>query len=531
MRPEITLLRDVAGWLEPGKNPNVLTFQSLRDQITQGKGLAHILSYSRATLLTHRFELLNKPLNTAILLRLLTLGDCTIQDKTGLVKRVETTLLVTLLFRFLRDAFSKHRVLRKVAAEVESLNTMQPPSRENLSLTRLPLYLRTDLTYGLQSGGSVGHTAGVINYLGRFTGPPIFVTTDHIPTVDGSIETHVLRPQGRFRDFRELPSIEFNERLDERIAQIVGSRRPAFVYQRYSLNNYAGLKLAQRYAVPFVLEFNGSEIWVARHWGNALKYERLSARIEALNQAKADLIVVVSKAIQDVLVGQGIDRCKILVNPNGVNPDRYSPTVDGTAVRGRYDLHGKTVLGFIGTFGRWHGAEVLAEAFSQLLKAQPEFRASVRLLMIGDGAMMPEVKRRLAHSEAEPATIFTGLIPQEQAPQHLAACDILISPHVPNPDGTPFFGSPTKLFEYMAMGKGIVASDLDQIGEVLSHDSTALLVKPADVKSLCEGMIVLIEDKERRARLGMASRQEVVARYSWEAHTARIIEKLAELCR
>jgi hypothetical protein len=187
MRPEITLLRDVAGWLEPGKNPNVLTFQSLRDQITQGKGLAHILSYSRATLLTHRFELLNKPLNTAILLRLLTLGDCTIQDKTGLVKRVETTLLVTLLFRFLRDAFSKHRVLRKVAAEVESLNTMQPPSRENLSLTRLPLYLRTDLTYGWQSGGSVGHIAGVINYLGRFTSPPIFVTTDPIPTVDRSI--------------------------------------------------------------------------------------------------------------------------------------------------------------------------------------------------------------------------------------------------------------------------------------------------------------------------------------------------------
>ena len=51
------------------------------------------------------------------------------------------------------------------------------------------------------------------------------------------------------------------------------------------------------------------------------------------------------------------------------------------------------------------------------------------------------------------------------------------------------------------MGKGIVASDLDQIGEVLRHDVTALLVKPADVKSLCEGMIVLIEDKSRRERL------------------------------
>ena len=64
------------------------------------------------------------------------------------------------------------------------------------------MYLRTDLAYGLRSGGSVGHIAGVVNHLGRFTGPPIFVTTDRIPTVDKAVETHVLRPVGRFRDFK-----------------------------------------------------------------------------------------------------------------------------------------------------------------------------------------------------------------------------------------------------------------------------------------------------------------------------------------
>jgi glycosyltransferase involved in cell wall biosynthesis len=532
-QPEITLLRDAGGKIPSGMYPRALPLSVLREEIAQGRWIAHFLRYRCARLYTYRIDLLNRPFAMALLLRLLSHGECVFQDETGREECVGVKILAKLLSRFFLDTVSKHRVLREAAAEVESLirRKTQSTLEKVLSLSASPLYLRTDLVYGLQSGGSVGHIAGVVNHLGRFTGPPILVTTDRIPTVDESVETHILRPLGRFRDFRELPSIEFNQDLDQRVVQVLGSRRPGFVYQRYCLNNFAGLKVAHHYRIPFVLEYNGSEVWINRNWGNALKYEELSARIESLNLAAADLILVVSKAIQDELVGRGIGERKILVNPNGVNPARYTPAVNGTAVRRRYGLEGKTVLGFIGTFGRWHGAEVLAEAFGQLLQAHPQHRDTVRLLMIGDGVMMPEVRRRLAKSGAEASTILTGLIAQEQGPEHLAACDILVSPHVPNPDGTPFFGSPTKLFEYMAMGKGIVASDLDQIGEVLRHDMTALLVKPADVKSLCEGLIVLIEDKSRRERLGVNARMDVVSRFTWEAHTGRIIQKLTELCR
>ena len=530
---EITVVRDLGAKVPPEFSANCLLFHDLRQQIVAGKGIRHLFAYRRARLYTHEIDLLAKPFNTAVMLRLLSRGRCTFHDDTGLEQTVGVGLLAKLFHQLVRDAIGKSQLLRDVTAELEVLSRFDVLTRalNVFQPTASPLYLRTDLAYGIRSGGSVGHIAGVINHFRRFTGPPIFMTTDRIPTVDESVETHVLRPLGRFRDFRELPSLDFNLRLDERVAALLGSRRPAFVYQRYSLNNYTGVKIARRFKVPFVLEYNGSETWIARNWGHPLKYERLSARIEALNLTAADLVVVVSKAMKDELVGQGLDSTKILVNPNGVDPDRYGPEVDGTAVRRRYGLVGKTVLGFIGTFGRWHGAEVLAQAFGELLRAHPHHRNTVRLFMIGDGVMMPEVKRRLAESGAERATILTGLIPQEQGPEHLAACDILVSPHVPNPDGSPFFGSPTKLFEYMAMGKGIVASDLDQIGEVLRHDATALLVQPGDVKSLCEGMIVLIEDKPRRQRLGANARTEVVSRFTWEAHTGRILEKLAERCR
>jgi glycosyltransferase involved in cell wall biosynthesis len=188
------------------------------------------------------------------------------------------------------------------------------------------------------------------------------------------------------------------------------------------------------------------------------------------------------------------------------------------------------VIGFIGTFGKWHGAEVLAKAFGLLLRDFPGYRQEVRLLMIGDGATLPSVKENLRDFGATEYAILTGLVPQEKGPEYLAACDILVASHKPNPDGTAFFGSPTKLFEYMAMGKGIVASDLDQIGEILKHGQTAWLVQSGNAESLMRGLKQLVDDPVLRERLGGAARQEVVSKYTWKEHTARIADKLRERC-
>ena len=141
------------------------------------------------------------------------------------------------------------------------------------------------------------------------------------------------------------------------------------------------------------------------------------------------------------------------------------------------------------------------------------------------------VKERLNRHNIEDICILTGLIPQEEGSAPLAACDILASPHVPNPDGSPFFGSPTKLFEYMAMGRGIVASDLDQIGEVLEHGKSAWMVKPGDPEDLAEGLKRLLDDQALRESLGENARKEAVSKYAWKEHTRRIIAKLEEVIR
>ena len=399
------------------------------------------------------------------------------------------------------------------------------------------LYSRTHFWFGLKAGGSVGHTAGVLTGFSQLANVEV-ISNESLYGADG-LPCELVPPRGVRRSW--LGELFYNFYFAPKLAAKIAAFQPDFVYHRYNGFSFATARVCRRLGVPLVLEFNSSNIWTLPNWaGNSLK-NRLSLPIKKLivrysepfNLHAASLIVVVSKPLQEDLVARGIPNARILVNPNGVDTEKFTPIASEAVCQLRQGLKmpcDKIVVGFIGTFGPWHGTEVLAEAFGRLIQQYPTYREQILLLMIGDGVYMPRVKEILDKYQAVDATMLTGLIPHEQAPKYLASCDILVSPQIPNPDGTPFFGSPTKLFEYMAMGKGIIASDLDQIGEVLNHNHTAWLVEPGDVESLMHGLKILIDDQSIRARLGYAARVDVVANYTWRKHTDRVIEKLKELC-
>jgi glycosyltransferase involved in cell wall biosynthesis len=527
-KEQITIYHASPYVIEEKPSHKHVSSQELRLWIQSGRLFRHLFRYKKATLASYDLTLIAKPFALTLLTKLLSRTQASRSDKKGNQQPITFSLLISLLLKLLKDYLKKGSLVKQIEKEVKNFPTTATLDPQN-DLLAFPIYLRTDFCFGLQSGGSVGHIAGVLNNLAHFTkNAPLFFTTDQIPTVFPEIKTHILNPGKHFWDFSELPPLYCNSKFCEQIIQVLKEDKPSFIYQRYSINNFSGVKLATHYKIPLVLEFNGSEVWISRKWGNqTLKYGSLAEKIERLNLLYAHLIVVVSKPLKQQLIDCGIDEKKILVNPNGVNLEKYSPEVSGKAVREKFQLEKKIVLGFIGTFGKWHGAEVLAEAFVKLLKLYPELRSKIRLLMIGDGMTLPLVKEILSENKGD--AILTGTIPQDEGPSYLAACDILVSPHVPNADGSPFFGSPTKLFEYMAMGKAIVASNLNQIGEILEHDKTAWMAKPGDVSSLVEGLKTLIDNKDTRERLGMAARKEVVQNYSWKEHTRKIIEKLSTL--
>jgi glycosyltransferase involved in cell wall biosynthesis len=424
----------------------------------------------------------------------------------------------------------------------------QPPMRVKVAALRRAVYLKTNLWFGIKAGGSVGHVAGVVNALVRRCAVDLFAV-ERPPLLAPEVVHHIVAQAGAFGYPYELNYYRY-QRLFTR-AVPVAPPRPDIVYHRISLANYAGVTVARRLAVPLVVEYNGSEVWVSKHWGRPLLFPRLAERAEHVALRHADLIVTVSEVLRDELVDKGISPERVLVHPNCIDPELFDPSAFSCANRRglleRFNIPATaTVCGFVGTFGAWHGVTVLAEAIRTLCLAHADwvFARDVRFLIVGDGLLMPRVREILADVPPD-RVVLTGLVPQHEAPAYLAAAQVLLSPHVANADGSRFFGSPTKLFEYMAMARGIVASDLDQIGDVLRHsyhasalptapcpsdeDRLAVLAAPGSVDELIAGLRFLVDRDDYRTALGRNARAEVLRHYTWQRNVDELLGRLTQL--
>ncbi len=415
--------------------------------------------------------------------------------------------------------FPRMRAVLAALSAARRRDPRDPPARRSASV----LYLRSDLWRSLQAGGSVGHIAGMAEAFRRAgqsvrflcADPPAGIRREEMPVF-------VVPPPRVLRVSRSAARFDHSFGLARAGVSLFEQDHPGLIYHRFDEGSVAGVLLSRSFRVPLVLEYNGSGIWIADHWDRPLPHRGIFEAIERANLRHAHLVVTVSQVLKEELLGKGVEPHRILVLPNGVDPGLFHPDRDGSAVRRRLGLEGKTVIGFIGTFGPWHGAEVLALSAAEVARRH----AGASFLFVGDGPRMKRVREILRENGTDDRCRFTGTVPQSDAPDYLAACDFYASPHVPNPDGSRFFGSPTKLFEYMAMGRGIVASDLEQIGEVLEAERTALLVPPGDPGALAAALIRLAEDASLRSRLGRAAREAAVERHTWDRNARSVLDEV-----
>lgn len=371
-------------------------------------------------------------------------------------------------------------------------------------------------------GGTLAHTQGILSAFDKAGYDVHLVSSDPLSLPFESASCLRLPPSLLFNNFGEIGEIAFNFRLFINAYRRLRNKRPAFLYFRNTSHTVAPLVLSKVLGIPLVLEFNSSDYWRSVQWNDRRYYlPGLLRKAEIVNLNLADLVVTISDQCR--LQIEGISgRQDALVLPNGVDLQKFNDGVEPAEPRPAAWV-GKTIVGFSGTFMAYHGTIVLAESICAL--AAEEKLADYHFLFFGDGPDRERVEEILAAGGCSNAATFYGVVPYTEVERYLALCDAFAAPHDPPKTDGDFFGSPIKLFEYMAMSKAIVASRVGQQASLLEDGVDAVLVEPGDVEDLKQGLLRLA-DAEFRQKLGRNALSKVTGRHTWDKNVSRILEEL-----
>jgi glycosyltransferase involved in cell wall biosynthesis/ubiquinone/menaquinone biosynthesis C-methylase UbiE len=419
----------------------------------------------------------------------------------------------------------------RAMADLESrLERARPVAIRSAGLGR-GVYLRTDFWAAITSGGSYGHTCYVAKELAA-GGSLVCLMAQRYPLLDDYAVRQIVLAPPATESIHENDLVRATAFYYPIVRAAVEAIRPDYLYERLCLGNYVGAALSRDLGIPYIVEYNGSEMSMRLSFdGERYMHEAMYLKAEELAFAQATAISVVSEEIRTSLVDRGVPTEKILVNPNGVDLDVYRPAGRDEREVVRRELgfsDGDRVIGFTGTFGGWHGVDVLAAAMPDILERAP----NARFLLIGDGNYKHLVDEVVVRDGLAGKVRSVGRVPQMEGARLLRACDVFVSPHSSHMVDSRFFGSPTKIFEYMAMGAGIVASDLEQIGQVLSpalrpsdfagqvtvSEQRSVLCTPGDAPEFVAAVVALVERPDVADALGRNAREAASRCHSWTRH-------------
>ncbi|MBI4093818.1 glycosyltransferase family 4 protein [Candidatus Kaiserbacteria bacterium] len=231
--------------------------------------------------------------------------------------------------------------------------------------------------------------------------------------------------------------------------------------------------------------------------------------------SRASKLVVISNGLKEALIQGGVPREKILVAPDAVDLAEFDikPSRD---IWRTYDVDpNKKIVLYTGHFYGWKGGETLAGAAKYL----PDGIEIV--LMGGVDRELAEFKRTYASGRVH----VIGYQPRHILPAVTMSADCLVLPNSAKPKISSHYTSPLKLFQYMASGVPIVASDLPSIREILTDDTTFWFA-PDDERALARQIeYVLSHPDEARGKAKRAA--EAVRQYTWDARARAILQHLS----
>ncbi len=237
--------------------------------------------------------------------------------------------------------------------------------------------------------------------------------------------------------------------------------------------------------------------------------------IDRLCVTLADRIVVLSLWSKKRLHAMGdVPLAKILVFPSGTDTELFTPR-DPAACRRELNLDPSYYyVGFIGSFLEYQGIDTLIDVAPSILKKIP----TTRFLLVGDGPMRKSWENRARKQGVRDYFLFIGHVPYRQVPAYLGAMDVCVAPHHADTNQA----SPVKLFDYMAAGRPIVASDIEVVREIIGDSRCAVLFNPEDDKHLGFCITSILQNPVWAKDLGEKGRSFCVSNYDRKMVTRKL---------
>ena len=244
-------------------------------------------------------------------------------------------------------------------------------------------------------------------------------------------------------------------------------------------------------------------------------------------QSRRLRVVTITDALRRMLAERYpfADSEKVIVAPDGVDTARFDSAPGRDEARRILNLpKDAPIVGHVGSLSPTNGVEILAKLISRM----PE----IHFCIVGDsgrGGALDYLKEVSRNSKTNGVNLTApGQVPNSEVPLWMSACDILLLANQTPPgweNRNALWTSPLKLFEYMASGRLIIASDLPVIREVLD-DETAFLVQSDDTGAWMKAIRATVKDPKRGKAIGEAARRKAKERYTWRARTRTALHGL-----
>lgn len=285
--------------------------------------------------------------------------------------------------------------------------------------------------------------------------------------------------------------------------------RPDCLYERYNLYFLSGAWLRKKYSIPMLLEVN-APLYDERRKYSGIALDWFARWTERRAWRAADYVLPVTRVLADYVTAAGVPESKIVVIPNGINAQRFGDTPGVDEAKRALGLSG-LVLGFVGFMREWHRLERVVDMIAE------HKEQGWQLLLVGDGPVRQDLQRQARERGVADRVTITGVVDRDHVANYIAAFDIALQPHVVE------YASPLKLFEYLALGRAIVAPDTANIKEILTDGENAVLFDVSQAEDFIRAVKCVCQDQALRARVSDGAKATIERLgLTWENNARRV---------